>query len=695
MEKFVSGICNAEIHSLLSYSILGESKKTVIDSGNSHVEVERERICIDSSHFLTRLKIINISDTFVKLYSAYPIISDKFSMGEYSSQDWQIFNGTRQLNDVPGTCILGVRDESYANCYDRLSEEGYVKKDFLREDSTLCGDMITVLCAGRNYVSFEVLSSDNILNDISISSDYKGFFKAVRIGGEINCLLRPDDCFYTDWVRISTGGNFLRLLEDYAETKKAMCSSFVKPSVKSSVYRMGTSITYDNLKEKLTFLKSVKAPFEYVQLGNGWQDYIGDWENKDDVNIINLASLINNSGYKAGIWTAPVLVDKNSELCKTQRNWLLRHADGSACVYTVDDNDYFILDVSSLECLEYVEMLYQKLCAYGFYMHTVDHLSALIMQKDVVLLDPALTLANVYSRLVKTIRNAVGEEGYLSFENSYIPPLAGVADSVQITSDINYISVKDKENAISKMINQGSMRGYMGSWWHNASSVIIDSGFTKKYSPADLRCLMVCEYMNGGAPVVADLTNNEELKLLKCIIPGVNTKTYPRDAFDDGPYINVVDVEVNNDYHTLCFFNNSSVESELVFCVDSKSCGGYVDHSSGYNVSSYFGRYKKLNVQYGDIVKLGTLAAHSCEIVKIAKSNTAQILYSDMHFSMGGELTIDSHENFVRISGNNPFNCRGTYVVALPEGKTLADGRREFTFTVNGEGPFVYEKPLK
>ena len=66
-----------------------------------------------------------------------------------------------------------------------------------------------------------------------------------------------------------------------------------------------------------------------------------------------------------------------------------------------------------------------------------------------------------------------------------------------------------------------------------------------------------------------------------------------------------------------------------------------------------------------------------------------------MHFSMGGELTVDSSDTLVRISGNNPFNCRGTYVVALPEGKTLPDGRREFSFTVNGEGPFVYEKPLK
>ena len=45
-----------------------------------------------------------------------------------------------------------------------------------------------------------------------------------------------------------------------------------------------------------------------------------------------------------------------------------------------------------------------------------------------------------------------------------------------------------------------------------------------------------------------------------------------------------------------------------------------MDHSTGYNISSYFGRYKKLNTQHGDIIKLGKLGPYSCEIVKIAKA---------------------------------------------------------------------------
>ena len=695
MEKFISGNCSAQIHSIVSYSVLGESKKTVIDDDNSNIEVEREKICLDSSHFLTRLKITNNSGTFAKLYSAYPIISDKFSIGDYSSQNWQIFNGTRQLNDVPGTCVLGVRDASFALCADRLSEEGYVQKDFRTEDSVLAGDMISVIKAGKQFVSLEVITCDNMLNDISISSDYKGFVKALRIDGEINCLLKEGESFYTDWVRICTGGNFLRLLEDYAITRKGMCSPQASTKPKSAIYRITKDISHDNISEKIAFLKGLSAPFEYVELGRGWQECVGDWEPKHDINLVNIASLINKSGFKAGIWTAPLLVEKDSALCKNERKWLLRHADGSACTYSIDGVEYFILDTSSDECLEHIEMMYQKLSAYGFYMHTIDHLNALMVQKDVVLLDPSATLSMIYNRLVKTIRNAVGEDGYLCFENSFLSSLTGVADCVQVSSDINVLSQRSGGNVISKMINQAAMRGFMNDWWHNSSSMVIDGEFTKNYSSPDLRRLMVCEYLNGGMPIVSDLANNEELKLLKCLIPAVKTKTYARDAFNEGAYINVVDVEINDDYHTLCFFNNTLNESEIVFALDSETCGGYVDHSVLYNVSSYFGRMKKRNVSYGEIVRLGTVQPFSCEIVKIAKGDVPQIILSDMHFSMGGEVDIQYLDNTVKISGNNPFNSRGNYVVALPGNKTMPDGNTEFSFTVNGAGPFVYERTLR
>ena len=210
MEKFVSGACSATIHSALTYCVLGENKKTTIDYGTSNVELEREKICLDATHYLTRLKITNISGTLVKLLAAYPIITDDFILGDNPSSQWEIFNGCRQLNDVPATCILGEKDASFAECVYRLSDEGAVQKDYRVGDTVLSGDMITVIKSGKQYVSLEVLTGEQSLNDISISSDCNGIVKAIRVGGEFNCLMEDGCVLYTDWVRISTGGNFMR-----------------------------------------------------------------------------------------------------------------------------------------------------------------------------------------------------------------------------------------------------------------------------------------------------------------------------------------------------------------------------------------------------------------------------------------------------------------------------------------------------
>ena len=690
----MSGGCSVTVHSAVSYCVVGENKKTTVDYGTSSIDVEREKICLDSSHYLTRLKIKNISGSFVKLFSAYPVISDDFKIGDIPSSDWQIFNGTRQVNDIPASCVLGVKDTSYEECIDRNTEEGAVIKDPSYGDTVITGDMITVIKCGKQYVSLEVLTNEHVLNDISIISDCKGDVRAVRIGGEFNCLMKNEDIVYTDWVRISTGGNFIRLLDEYTHTRKSMNDEFSLSKTKPAIYRFDNVIESE-INEKLAFLKGVKAPFEYLEIGCGWQNKLGDWEAKEGLNLQGLSGLINKSGYKAGIWTAPLLVEKGSELLETSKDWILRHADGSPCTYSVNEDEYYILDISSEDCLEYISMMYQRLSVFGYYLHNVDYLNSFIIQKDVVLLDPTITLVEAYVRLIKAIKSAIGDSGHLYITNGFLSPLTGIADTVQVTSDYDVMCKKASSNVMPKLVNQTAMRGYMSGLWHNACPAFINNSIFEKYSPEEVRVILACEYMNGGMPVVTDITSNDELKILRHIIPAVNIKTNPRDAFDDSAYIKVVDVEVNNDYHTLCFFNNSFSDVELIFRLDNKTCGGYIDHSSKYNISSFFGKVSACGYGYDDIIRMGTISANSCEIVKIAKNNKPGVLFSDMHMSMGGEVEIITNSDNICVKGNNPFNCKGNYTVSVPDGVILPDGKREFSFSLNGSGPFIYKKSIK
>ena len=391
----------------------------------------------------------------------------------------------------------------------------------------------------------------------------------------------------------------------------------------------------------------------------------------------------------------PFLVDKSSELFTSDNKWLLRHGDGSYCTYEVDGRLYAVLDVSNPACVEWISMLYSRLSALGYYLHHVDHTMSFVLQKDVVLADSKITVAQAYKNAMKAIKNAIGEEGYLHASNAFTPMLCGIGDSVQVCSDISTLQKNENSNICSKLVNQCAFRAYNSLWWKNTCGFEISPEFSQKYSLAEKKFLLACEYIAGSDVNVSNLNANEQLKTLRVLYPKVDLKVYPRDVFCENTYLSIVDVEVCDSHHTVCFFNNSFTEVDLTFRLDSSLCGGYVDHSSEYVVSTYFSRMHVYDCKYDNIIRLGTISPNSCEIVKIAKCDIPVVLFSDMHFSMGGELNISLDRDTVRVSGKNPFNCRGNYVVALPKNMKCSDGKREFSVFVNGAGEFSYEKTIK
>lgn len=694
MEKYSCGNVSATFHFAVSYSVAGEGRKTAVDYGTASLDIEREKMSFENGDFVTRLRITNTSGKALKLLSAYPILTDDLQIGDFSSSDWKVLNGSRQLDDVPASCVLGKRDYAFCQAVNRLSAEGMPIRDYTQGDAVLYGDGLTVIKAGKTFVCLEIITNDIQLTDISISSDCKGALKAIRLGGEFGSLIDDGETVYTDWVRVVVGGNFARLVDDYALRKNEM-SCNVKSCENAGIYKITDIISPEQLSERLAFLRSLRAPFEYVEISGKWYSKVGDWEDASGVNISHLASLINKSGYRAGVHTMPFLVDKDSELFAFENKWLLRHGDGSYCTYEANGKMYGILDVSNSECLEWISMLYSRLSVQGYYLHHVDHTMSFVLQKDVVLSNPNVTISQAYKNAIKTIKEAIGEEGYLYASNAFAPMLCAIADAVQVCSDIDVLQKAESANVYAKLVNQCAHRAYSTLWWNNACGFEFSPDFSPKYSLAEKKFLLACEYITGSPLNAGDLTTNDHLKTLRVLYPKMELKIYPRDVFGDSTYVSVVDVEVCDSYHTVCFFNNSFTEVDLSFKLDSSLCGGYVDHASEYTVSSYFGRMHVYDCKYDNVIKLGTIPPNSCEIVKIVKNDVPSILLSDMHFSMGGEVKVSLKNSIVTVAGKNLFNCRGNYVISLPKDMRCLDGKREFSVTLNGAGEFSYEKPVK
>lgn len=696
MEKFESGNFSTTVHSMVTYCVIGENKKTLYDGGNLDISIERENIKLDAEHYVTRLKITNNSGTMMKLISAYPYISDDFKVDGSNAANWLIYNGTRQNDDIPSICMLGKRDASFDMAADRLGDEGIVIKNSHDGDAVFAGDGITIIKADSAYVSIELLSSENQLSDISLSVDCNGGFKAIRAGGDFNCLLEPNDIKITDWVRISTGGNFLRLIEEYAVHRAAVKNLEPHNRKKAVVYALSGDELKNNFKENLRNISHLGLPADYMELGCGWQNNIGDWEAAAGFspNLREEAGMITDAGFKPGIWTAPFIAEKDSELFKENRKMFLHHADGSVCTVKTAIGEFAVMDVSSPEALDFLEMLYQRLSAFGYYYHDVDYTNVFAVQKDVILANPTITVTEAYSNAMKVIKDAIGTQGYLYVRNGFTDALAASADSVCICSEAAVNSRGEKTAALPQIINQVSCRGYMNKWWHNSCGALINGDFFPKITNAELKTILACEYICSGTTILENVSSYEEMKLLKYIYPQTDLNVYTRNMFSEYPYIDVTDTEVNGDWHILCFFNHGNEEVDLIFRLDNKACGGYADHASVYDISAYFGRSKCRNAKYDDIIKLGKIAPGSAEIVKIIKAVKPHVILSDMHLSLGSEVCIDYDETHVSVSGCNSFNCKGNYLIALPSGMQCDNGKNEFSFSVNGKGSFTYEKAV-
>lgn len=694
MEKFVSGTVSCTAHSTVTYNVIGKNKTTALDEKTDDIEIVRESLHLDSEHLVTRLRITNTSDFMIKLMDAYPLICDDLCVEGCDSPNWTVLNGTRQLNDVPSACVLGRRDASFELATDRLSEEGMMLKSTVGGDAVITGDGITVIKAGKTYISVEIISAENQLTDISLSLDCNGSLRAVRAGGIFNCIIEPGDMKITDWVRVSVGGNFERLVEGYATHRKAVSPKLCADNGNMNVYAVRSNVTAENISDKLNFLSHMRAPFDCFMIGSGWQSCIGDWYSNGNFsdNMRSEAIKISNSGFKPGIWTAPFVADKNSELYRENKDMFLRHADGSVCRSVVNGRECAVLDVSSPTVIEWLEMLYQRLSAAGYYFHNVDFTNEFIFRKDVVLANPTVSSVEAYINAVETIKKAVGNEGVVYISNGFLSPLAGRADVVQICSAPKWNEISDNVEFFKKIVNQIAARRYTDLWWQCSCGVTLEGGFSSRFLPNELKMLAVCRYMCQGPVMAGDVGGSEELKFLRLFCPAVKTALHNRGVFEDMPYVCTVDIEVNDSYHTLCFFNYSNESVNLTFKLDNKTCGGYVDHSCKYDVSTYFSKECVRFAGYDDIIRVGKIEPRSAEVVKIAKSDKPHVLFSDMHLSMGGEVIVRLNDGEAAVFGENPFNCRGSYLIALPENCVCDDGKNEFSFGVNGQGSFSYKK---
>ncbi|PSJ71392.1 alpha-galactosidase [Sphingobacteriales bacterium UPWRP_1] len=99
----------------------------------------------------------------------------------------------------------------------------------------------------------------------------------------------------------------------------------------TSWYNYYTNISQSIVLENLCHFQEQQIPISVFQIDDGWQQAVGDWtkvNSKFPQGLAYLSRQIQASGYLAGLWLAPFICQKQSEIYRKHRHLLLYNAAG-------------------------------------------------------------------------------------------------------------------------------------------------------------------------------------------------------------------------------------------------------------------------------------------------------------------------------------------------------------------------------
>ncbi len=159
----------------------------------------------------------------------------------------------------------------------------------------------------------------------------------------------------------------------------------VKPAIGwTSWYHYYTNIDEAIILKNLEAFAEKEVPIDIFQIDDGFQQYVGDWlkikQDKFPRGMDSLAKKIHQKGYKAGLWLAPFICEKDSEIFNTKKDWLLKDDKGNPVKAGYNpgwSGWFYALDFYHPQVQEYLSgVIYTALNKWGYDMLKLDFLYA-------------------------------------------------------------------------------------------------------------------------------------------------------------------------------------------------------------------------------------------------------------------------------------------------------------------------------
>jgi len=208
------------------------------------------------------------------------------------------------------------------------------------------------------------------------------------------------------------------------------------PRVWCSWYSLYTAIDEIILHE--TFEQLDDLPFEVLQVDDGWQKDIGDWEanEKFPSGMAALAEKIKSMGRRAGLWLAPLIAAKSSRLFREHRDWFLRDEKGRLVSAGFNwGQPLFALDSTHPDVRSWLVALMEQVRRWGFDYYKLDFLYAGALQGK---RHSDMPREAAYRECLGYLREAMGQGAFFLTCGTPILPALGMCDAIRIGPDVSH-----------------------------------------------------------------------------------------------------------------------------------------------------------------------------------------------------------------------------------------------------------------
>ncbi len=581
-------------------------------------------------------------------------------------------------------------------------------------DGNYCSDNLLHISSKSGetvFAGFITMSRATVCHSLKVEDGRYIWTAKMNIG---NFHLTPGSSFNSEILHIAAYKDPYRALDTWADNINKIYKPRVnlKPTVCYAVGNMRPNgEKYENvLLENLDKIneKMGGLGIEYVWTSqSNLKDYVpGNWllDNLKEIpdGLEAFTKKIEGKGFKHGVWMSPFWFFKEAEgAFEEHKNHLVKDKNGEPIIsemawcwkYEEDDKPNYryhkcTLDGSHPETVEYVKNIFTKYRKMGIRYYMLDFLD---IQQNADYYDKSLTPVQSGYNILKTVREAAGDDTHLQTAVASSPGFTGIINAARIGRDFGEGRPIDRDE-----LNDFKNATYVFHDMHysNLKYFLINTAnnyFThQKTYMNDMNCLMIdsfpVEYsrfavtlfgLNGSTPLV--LTGDfrdmreEKINMMKLTLPRTDFSSKPVDLFDrasadDYTRIQVATIKTEWDEYTVVGVFNAD-QTPYSLDLDFKKLG--------IDGEQYV--YDFWNEEYRGVFRDSfpvTLLPESCKLLRFTrKRDYPWIIGTNMHIQQGAaeikQANWNGKEKKLTFTATRPVGQQGSVILCAPRNMQL------------------------